>query len=77
MYKVQTLSKIDEASKRIMKQSSVEGSTMQSTIEGIATQSDARNRNVTFYGTNYNVDLYIIEQIVTSHKSIPRVKCIR
>ena len=37
-YNVQgkTLSKIDEASKRIMKQSSVEGNTMQSTIEGIA-----------------------------------------
>ena len=31
-----TLSKIDEARKRIMKQSSVEGITMQSTVEGIA-----------------------------------------
>ena len=52
-----------------MKQSSVEGSTMQSTIEGITTQSDAGNRNVIFYSGKYDVDPYIIKQIIKYDKA--------
>ena len=48
----QTLSKIDEVSKRIMKQSSVEGNTMQSTIEGITMQSSAEGITMQSRTTN-------------------------
>ena len=41
-----TLNKIDAANDRIMKQSSVEGNTIQSTIEGIAMQPSAEDRKM-------------------------------
>ena len=59
-----------------MKQSSVEGSTMQSTIEGITTQSDAGNRNVIFYSGKYDVDPYIIKQIIKYDKENMLLQCI-